>query len=293
MKLLHKRYRIISHVADGGQGSLYVVFDQQAGNHKIAKIYRYKPSRFLTPFFDADVKDRFGGSLIEKLQQKLNWISPQQRLRSFLKYQYRQLSNLQHAGILFPEAIILEEPYCIIMKLVKGGSLRSILEDKNRLSLEQTGFYLAQLANILSYLHAQGVIHRDIKPENILIGSQGEVYLSDFDFAHFSSGWPGDYLLSSHYRNKGTGHYMAPEHLRGARPHPSMDIYSLATMVYEALSGQFPYGKRIEDRDDLNCFKPVDTLNKMQNTALQNALHPSRLKRTTSAIQFYRELFVI
>ena len=162
MKLLHERYRIVSHMTEGGQGSLYVVFDQQSASHKMAKLYRYKPSRFLTPFVDADIKSKPGSSILEKVQQKLSWMSPQLRLQSFLKYQYRQLNMLNHSGILFPEEIILKEPYCIIMRLIKGGTLRSVLREKGCLTLEETGFYLAQLANILNYLHSNKVGHRDI-----------------------------------------------------------------------------------------------------------------------------------
>lgn len=291
MKLLHERYRIVSHLTEGGQGSLYVVFDQQSASHKMAKLYRHKPSRFLTPFFDADVKSQPVGSILEKVQQKLSWMSPQLRLHNFLKYQYRQLNMLNHSGILFPEEIILKEPYCIIMRLIKGGTLRSVLREKGCLTLEETGFYFAQLANILNYLHSNKVVHRDIKPENILIDSQGSIFLSDFDFAHFKTGWPRDYLLSSHYRNKGTGNYMSPEHLRGAVPHYGMDIYSTATMIYEALSGELPFGKPIKNRDNTKNFRPIKTLNKKQNATILQALDPNPSKRTACILRFYRDLF--
>ena len=120
MSLLHNRYRMVSHVADGGQGSIYVVFDQNDNNHKVAKIYQHKHSRFLTPFVRERLGEKLAVKLYDKLREKLPWVTSAQRLRGFLERQYGQIRRLQHAGVLQPQDVILEEPYCIIMKLVKG-----------------------------------------------------------------------------------------------------------------------------------------------------------------------------
>ena len=291
MSLLHNRYRMVSHVADGGQGSIYVVFDQNDKNHKVAKIYQHKHSRFLTPFVRESLGEKLAVKLYDKLREKLPWVTSAQRLKGFLEHQYGQIKQLQHAGVLQPQDVILEEPYCIIMKLVKGGSMRSKLRKKRILSLDELGTYMAQLAHILSYLHSRGVVHRDLKPENILIGTEGEVFLSDFDFAHFIQGWPQDLLLSSHYRNKGTANYMAPEHLRGAIPHYGMDVFSLAATAYEALTGEFPFGNQIKHRDSLDYYKPAKTLSAHQNDVFRRALNPDCSLRTSCAVNFYRELY--
>ncbi len=291
MNLLHNRYRIVSHVADGGQGSIYVVFDQNDKNHKVAKIYKHKHSRFLTPFVRESLGEKLAVQLYDTLREKLPWVSSAQRLKGFLERQYGQIDQLHHSGILRPQEVILDEPYCIIMKLVKGGSMRSKLRKKRILSLDELGSYVAQLANILSYLHFRGVVHRDLKPENILIGSEGEIFLSDFDFAHFIQGWPQDLLLSSHYRNKGTANYMAPEHLRGAIPHFGMDVFSLAATAYEALTGEFPFGNQIKHRDSLDFYKPIKTLSDYQNDVFKSALNPDISLRTTCPVSFYRDLY--
>ncbi|MEE2923498.1 MAG: serine/threonine-protein kinase [bacterium] len=291
MSLLHNRYRMVSHVADGGQGSIYVVFDQSDKSHKVAKIYKHKHSRFLTPFVRESLGEKIAVELYDKLREKLPWVTSAQRLKRFLERQYGQIGHLHHSGILKPQNVILEEPYCIIMKLIKGGSMRSRLRKKGTLSLDELGVYLAQLANILSYLHSIGVVHRDLKPENILIESEGEISISDFDFAHFRQAWPQDLLLSSHYRNKGTANYMSPEHLRGAIPHHGMDIFSLAVTAYEALTGDLPFGSKIKDRDSLDHYKPVKILNERQNNAFRRARNPDRTERTACAVDFYKELY--
>ena len=291
MNLLHNRYRMVSHVADGGQGSIYVVFDQSDKSHKIAKVYKHKHSRFLTPFVRESLGEKIAVEIYDKLREKLPWVTSAQRLKRFLEYQYGHIGRLHHSGILTPQDVILEEPFCIIMKLIKGGSMRSKLRKKGTLNFDELGVYLAQLANILSYLHSIGVVHRDLKPENILIENEGEISISDFDFAHFRQTWPWDLLLSSHYRNKGTANYMSPEHLRGAIPHTGMDVFSLAVTVYEALTGDLPFGNHIKHRDNLDHYKPVKILNERQNDAFRRALNPDRSLRTVCAVDFYKELY--
>jgi len=80
------------------------------------------------------------------------------------------------------------------------------------------------------------VIHRDVKPENILLGSRGELLLSDFGIAvaaHSASS------LKTQDR-PGTPHYMAPEHIQG-KPRPASDQYALGIVVYEWLCGRPPF----------------------------------------------------
>ena len=84
---------------------------------------------------------------------------------------------------------------------------------------------------------------------------------------------------------------MSPEHLRGAVPHSGMDIYSTATMIYEALSGELPFGKPIKNRDDTRNFKSIITLNKQQNETILQALNPNPSKRTACILKFYSDLF--
>ena len=83
MNLLHNRYRMVSHVADGGQGSIYVVFDQSDKSHKIAKIYKHKHSRFLTPFVRESLGEKIAVEIYDKLREKLPWVTSAQRLKRF------------------------------------------------------------------------------------------------------------------------------------------------------------------------------------------------------------------
>jgi serine/threonine-protein kinase len=96
---------------------------------------------------------------------------------------------------------------------------------------------LAAVAGALDAAHANGVIHRDIKPANVLMDPGPRVYLTDFGLARDPSGIaltvPGQVL--------GTIDYMAPELLEGVRIGPATDIYALACLAVETLTGTVPY----------------------------------------------------
>lgn len=95
--------------------------------------------------------------------------------------------------------------------------------------------YLKQVAEALQYAHDQRIIHRDIKPENMLIGERDAILLSDFGIAVvFSTHSQADREIV------GTLAYMAPEQVQGRAVIPS-DQYSLGVVVYEWLSGEYPF----------------------------------------------------
>jgi len=127
----------------------------------------------------------------------------------------------------------------LAMELVDGKSLRAILSAEKTLPVERALDIARQLANVLVYLHANGVVHRDLKPENILVTPDGKVKLIDFGIALDDAArrltWFG---LSS---TIGTPDYMAPEQVNGRRGDVRTDVYALGTMLYEMLTGELPF----------------------------------------------------
>ena len=122
---------------------------------------------------------------------------------------------------------------------VEGESLRDRLSRERQLRIEDAVRITREVADALNYAHEHGVIHRDIKPENILLEGRGSV-LVDFDFARRSMvEWEE---LAAIGVTVGTPEYMSPEQAAGGRAvdHRS-DVYSLACVLYEMLSGAPPF----------------------------------------------------
>lgn len=134
----------------------------------------------------------------------------------------------------------------LVMDLVRGTDLRSRLERERRLAPEAAVAIAADVADGLAAAHAAGVVHRDVKPENVLLdsaapagpGGAPPALLTDFGIAR---------LVDTPRRTRatriiGTPDYLAPEIIEGLPPRASVDIYALATVLYELLGGFTPFG---------------------------------------------------
>lgn len=124
----------------------------------------------------------------------------------------------------------------LVMDYAPNGTLRARSPAGTQLSPAEILPYVRQIAEALQYAHEQKLVHRDIKPENLLLGSNGEVLLSDFGIAIG--------LQSSQSRSLGeavgTIAYMAPEQIQG-KALPASDQYSLGIIIYEWLTGERPF----------------------------------------------------
>lgn len=127
-------------------------------------------------------------------------------------------------------------PY-LVMEFVEGKSLREVLE-KGPLKNHRTARLLSQLADALDAIHAQGICHRDVKPENIIVRrekkNQEHAVLIDFSIAIIKDANETLYGIS---RAAGTFDYMGPEQAVGYAQ-PSSDIYALAKLIIEMLTGE-------------------------------------------------------
>jgi eukaryotic-like serine/threonine-protein kinase len=159
--------------------------------------------------------------------------APEEALRRFRR-EARLGASLNHPNIVaIFDSVIDEDSVLIVMEYVKGESLadrmrRGRLEDAEALPI------LEQVGAALDHAHAQGVVHRDIKPSNILIGADGTAKLADLGIATAVDATAitgsGDVI--------GTLAYIAPERLRGEPGDAAADVYSLAAVAFELLSGR-------------------------------------------------------
>jgi serine/threonine protein kinase len=126
-----------------------------------------------------------------------------------------------------------------VMPYIDGASLRQQLERRRRLEPDEALAIAAPVADALSYAHRMGIFHRDIKPENILF-SQGHPIVADFGIAKALSTAGGANLTRTGFP-LGTPGYMSPEQAAGMTDlDERSDVYSLAVVVYEMVTGETP-----------------------------------------------------
>src|SRR4051794_31852662 len=128
-------------------------------------------------------------------------------------------------------------------RFISGGSLEQRLDKWGTLDLHQVIAIMKQVAAGLDVLHENGLIHRDLKPGNILVDDQGKPYIADFGLAkdHQNEGT----VLTRPGQALGSMDYMAPEQIRGEEVGPATDVYALACMLFELLTGQPPFADKV------------------------------------------------
>ena len=129
----------------------------------------------------------------------------------------------------------------IAMEYIQGRSLKHRLEE-GPLDVEEAKDIALQVAEGLKEAHDKGIIHRDIKPANIMLTEKGQAKITDFGLAKLSGG--ADLTKASTIM--GTVAYMSPEQAKGEAVDHRTDIWSLAAMLYEMLSGERPFQKAQE-----------------------------------------------
>lgn len=152
-------------------------------------------------------------------------------------------SGLQHPNILplLDSGEVDGLPY-FVTPYVEGASLQDVLERKKTLPGDTVARIVREVAEGLTYAHAQGVVHRDVKPANILL-SDGHAILTDFGLALASDA--SERLTGSVNAAGGTVLYMSPEQMQGSvDPDSRTDVYSLACVAYEMLSGDAPFSAK-------------------------------------------------
>ncbi|MFJ8631825.1 serine/threonine-protein kinase [Streptomyces sp. NPDC093568] len=157
------------------------------------------------------------------------------------------LLGLEHPNVVSVRDLVVDgNDLALVMDLVRGTDLRTRLDRDRRLAPEAAVAIVADVADGLAAAHAAGVVHRDVKPENVLLDMQGllgpggshPALLTDFGVAK---------LIDSPRRTRatkiiGTPDYLAPEIVEGLPPRAAVDIYALATVLYELLAGFTPFG---------------------------------------------------
>ncbi|MFC5722700.1 serine/threonine-protein kinase [Streptomyces gamaensis] len=172
------------------------------------------------------------------------------------------LLGLDHPHVVGVRDLVVDgNDLALVMDLVRGTDLRTRLDRERRLAPEAAVAIVADVAEGLAAAHAAGIVHRDVKPENVLLDMQGPLgpggahpaLLTDFGIARLvdvprparerqPGGGPGGGRTVGPRSVIGTPDYLAPEIVEGLPPRASVDVYALATVLYELLAGFTPFG---------------------------------------------------
>ncbi len=135
----------------------------------------------------------------------------------------------------------------IDMRLVDGVDLASVIRAEGPMAPRRAVGILAQVGGALDAAHAAGLVHRDVKPSNVLVCGRDEdefAYLIDFGIARAAAGATSGPALTLTGATLGTLDYMAPERFESRPVDGRADVYSLACMLFELLTGAPPFHGR-------------------------------------------------
>ncbi|MEI7059044.1 protein kinase [Nocardioides sp. CCNWLW239] len=125
----------------------------------------------------------------------------------------------------------------LVMEYVEGKTLAHMVRDDGPMDVEEAARLIGQIASALRSAHAAGIVHRDVKPANIVVGRADRAKLTDFGIARGV-----DSQTTQTGQVTGSPAYLAPEIATGGRATPASDMWSLGATLFQALTGEPPYG---------------------------------------------------
>jgi len=184
------------------------------------------------------------------------------------------------------------------MEFIRGQTLAQWMTDHPRPALEAVRDLVTQIARGLQALHRKEMLHQDLRPENFIIDRQGTVVLIDLASAHVAglSEGLGDAKASD---VAGTLQYTAPEYFTGEGGTPLAELFSLAVLAYQMLTGALPYGlqvPQVRGPRDLHRLQyvPLRThrpdLPEWLDRVLRKALQPQTARRQQALSEFVHDL---
>jgi serine/threonine-protein kinase len=260
--VLAGRYRVVRRLGAGGSAAVYLTLDERLGR-------------------EVAVKRLHGAEVTAETAERL-------------QREARIMASLRHPNLVTVFDMLTDEDDLLLaMEYVDGQTLADVLTDAP-LDWERTLELLEPVARALDYAHERGVVHRDVKPANVLVGSNGVVKVADLGLAtaaEITRITPPGAIV-------GTPAYMAPEQ---AGPGPctgAVDVFALATIVFQALSGRVPRaGATViavlaqatsEPRPDLRDRRPGTPAAVAE--ALMRGMSPDPQERQATACELLKEV---
>jgi serine/threonine protein kinase/Tol biopolymer transport system component len=257
--LLHKRYRIVEILGQGGMGSVYRAVDENLGVDVAAKENLFTTDEYARQF----------------------------RLEAVI------LANLRHPNLprVTDHFVIGDQGQYLVMDYIEGEDLRQRMERVGNITEDEAILLGAAICDALGYLHTRkpAILHRDIKPGNVKITSEGHIFLVDFGLAKVLH---GSQATTTGARAMTPG-YSPPEQYGTARTDPRTDIYSLGATLYASLTGIIPEDglARAMDNTQLTPLRKRNSkISRRLSAAIEKAMGIDPGDRFQNAEEFKRAL---
>jgi hypothetical protein len=266
--VLNDHYELIEELGRGGMGVVYKALDRRA----------------------AELHDKHCYVAVKVLSEDFK--RHPLAVRS-LQRETRKAQRLAHPNILTVFCFDRDGGTAfMVMELLLGHSLDQLIrkDGKQGLPLQRVSQIVKSLGSALSHAHAQGIIHSDFKPSNAFLTDEGVVKVLDFGIARAapSAGW-GDYtLFDAGQLGAVCPAYATLEMLNGEQPDVRDDVFALAAVTYELLTGRHPFN-RIDAQKAREAGLeplPVRGISRTQWQALKRGLAFERKARTPSIDEF-------
>ncbi|HEX9089888.1 MAG TPA: protein kinase [Anaerolineales bacterium] len=206
--LLNNRYQIEARIGSGGMAEVYRARDLMLERSVAIKL----------------LKEDF---------------STESSFRERFRQEAKAAANLSHPNIVTIHDFGFDDKQIfIVMEYVPGTDLKTILERRGSLSVEETLPLIIQACAGVGYAHRAGLVHCDVKPQNMIVTPDQRLKVTDFGIARA--------LASNHPQEVnhvvwGSPQYFSPEQAAGLPPTPASDVYGLGVVLYEMLTGRLPF----------------------------------------------------
>ena len=260
--ILNGQYQILQKIGSGGMGAVYKALQPEMNRMVGVKILHPKL---------ANRKD-----LVSRFRREARAMSQLSHPNTTKVFMFGELDD----GSLY-----------IIMEFLEGRNLNQTVRAEGPFAMERALPVLISACGALDEAHKAGIIHRDLKPENIFLVQSGGLKdypkLLDFGLAKVGERQmrPGSVILTQEGMVFGTPEFMSPEQAQGKTLTPASDIYSLATILYEVLTGKLPFdAKSAMDYIQLHVMaKPIPLSERVPGRTFPAAARPGHRARAREA----------